>query len=65
MIIPIRCISCGKPIAHLWEIYQKRISSGEDPKIVLDELGLKDMCCRSVFLTHVDLARKIAKFKKI
>jgi len=24
MIIPIRCFSCGKPIAHLYEEYKKR-----------------------------------------
>lgn len=26
MIIPIRCFSCNKPIAHLWEEYSEAIS---------------------------------------
>ena len=64
MIIPVRCMSCGKPIAHLWENYNKRISAGEDAKRVLDDLGLKRYCCRSTFLTHVDLTKQIAKFKR-
>ncbi|MFQ6020996.1 MAG: DNA-directed RNA polymerase subunit N [Candidatus Aenigmatarchaeota archaeon] len=63
MIIPVRCISCGKPIAHLWENFQKRVSAGEDPKKVLDELGLKKYCCRSILLAHVDLHKQIAKYK--
>jgi len=63
MIIPIRCISCGKPIAHLWETYEKRVKAGEDSKLVLDDLGLKRYCCRSVFITHVDVYKQIARFK--
>lgn len=65
MIIPIRCFSCGKPIAHLWEEYKKRVASGEDAKTVMDELGLKRYCCRTVFLGHVDLIDTSAEFKKV
>jgi DNA-directed RNA polymerase subunit N len=64
MIIPIRCFSCGKPIAHLWEEYKQRVAKGEDRKKVLDELGLERYCCRAVFLGHVDLLKEAAKFKK-
>lgn len=64
MIIPIRCFSCGKPVAHLWESYKARIEAGEEPKKVLDELGLERYCCRALFLGHVDLLKLVAKFKK-
>jgi DNA-directed RNA polymerase subunit N len=64
MIIPIRCMSCGKPIGHLWEEYKKRTEAGEDPKKVLDDLGLERYCCRAVFLGHVDLLELVSKFKK-
>jgi DNA-directed RNA polymerase subunit N (RpoN/RPB10) len=64
MIIPIRCFSCGKPVAHLWARYKERISKGEDPKKILDELGLERYCCRALFLGHVDLLEKVAQFKK-
>ena len=30
-------MSCGKPIAHLWESYQERLEKGEDRKKVMDE----------------------------
>ena len=64
MIIPIRCMSCGKPIAHLWEKYKDRVAKGENPEKVLDDLGLERYCCRSVFLGHVDLVPLTGKFKK-
>jgi DNA-directed RNA polymerase subunit N len=64
MIIPIRCFSCGKPIAHLWEEFDQRVKKGEDKKKILDELGLERMCCRSIFLGQVDNLELINKFKK-
>ena len=64
MLIPIRCMSCGEVIGHLWEEFKKRISEGEDPKKVLDDLGIKDYCCRTVFLTHVDLVEEVGKFRE-
>ena len=64
MIIPVRCFSCGKPIAHLWEEFKKRMADGEKPKKVLDELGLERFCCRSVFLGQADLVELVGKFKK-
>ena len=64
MIIPIRCFSCGKPIAHLWEEYQERIAKGEPKKDVMDSLGLARYCCRAMFLGHVDLTDIAGRFKK-
>lgn len=64
MIIPVRCFSCGKPIAHLWEDFKKRVANGEDRKKVMDELGIERYCCRGVFLGHVDLVDDISRFKK-
>jgi len=64
MIIPVRCWSCGKPIAHLWEEFKDRVESGEDRKKVLDSLGLDRYCCRTMFLGHVDLIDMAAQFKK-
>ena len=63
-MIPIRCLSCGKPIGHLWEDFKKRVESGEDRKKVLDDLELERYCCRAVFLGHVDLIDVVSQFKK-
>jgi len=64
MIIPVRCFSCGKPIGQLWEDFKKRVEEGENPKKLLDELGLERYCCRSVFLGQTDLVELVGKFKK-
>ena len=64
MIIPVRCFSCGKPVAHLFEKFKERVEKGEDAKKVLDELGVERYCCRAVFLGHTDLLELVSKFKK-
>jgi len=64
MIIPIRCFSCGKPIAQLWEEFKQRTQAGEEKGKVMDELGLSRYCCRAMFLGHVDLIETVAQFKK-
>ncbi len=64
VMIPIRCMTCGKPVGQYWEKYRKEIKAGKNPQKVLDSLGLERYCCRSLFLTHVDLAEKVGKFKK-
>jgi len=64
MIIPIRCFSCGKPIAHLWKKFQEKLEAGEEPAKVLDELGLERYCCRAAFLGQTDSLKLVNKFKK-
>ena len=65
MIIPIRCMSCGKPIGHLWSEFKERVEvKGEDSRKVLDELGVERYCCRAMFLGQVDNLELINKFKK-
>ena len=64
MIIPVRCFSCGKPVAHLWEEFKRRVEEGEEARAILDSLNLKRYCCRALFLGHTDLIHKIAKFRK-
>lgn len=64
MIIPIRCWSCGKPIAHLWEKFKESRDKGENTKEVLDDLGAERYCCRATLMGHTDLIDTSAQFKK-
>ncbi|RLG63530.1 DNA-directed RNA polymerase subunit N [archaeon] len=64
MIIPIRCFTCGAVIADKWEEYLRRVSQGEDPAKVLDDLGVERYCCRRMFLSHVELIDEILKYEK-
>lgn len=57
-------MSCGKPIAHLWNQYKERVAKGEDAGKVMSELGIERYCCRAMFLGQVDLIEEVAKFKK-
>jgi len=63
-ICPIRCFSCARPVAHLWEAFNERAAKGEDKGKVMDDLGLERYCCRALFLGHVDLIDVASKFKK-
>ncbi len=63
MIIPVRCLSCGKPVAGLWDSFRERVQSGEDKGKVLSDLGLKRYCCRALFLTHRDILAEVGKFR--
>ncbi|RMD66786.1 DNA-directed RNA polymerase subunit N [Candidatus Pacearchaeota archaeon] len=64
MIIPVRCMTCGKPVGHLWEEFKKRVESGEDAGKVLDELGLERYCCRATLMGQEDILPEVSKFKK-
>lgn len=64
MIIPIRCFSCGKPIAHLYKKFKEMSSEGKSNKELLDELGLERYCCRAQILGQTDTLELVNKFKK-
>lgn len=62
MIIPVRCFSCGKVIGDKWEQFAARVSMGEAPGSVLDDLGITRYCCRRMLLSHVELIDEILRF---
>jgi len=65
MIIPIRCYSCGKPIAHLWAKFLEMTDNRKkNVKESMDVLGLRRYCCRSHFMGHIDLLSDVGQFKK-
>ena len=64
MIIPIRCFSCGKPVAGLYHEFKERTDKGEAAGKVLDDLKVIRYCCRKTLLTSIDLVDEIMKFKK-
>ena len=64
MIIPIRCFSCGKPVGHLREEFDQRVEKGDDPKKVMDSLGIERYCCRGLFMSHVELIDIVGAYKK-
>ncbi|MDA4120921.1 MAG: DNA-directed RNA polymerase subunit N [Thaumarchaeota archaeon] len=62
MMIPIRCFTCGNLIGDKFQSFQSRVKSGEDPAKVLDGLGLKRYCCRTMLISSVDVIDQVLPF---
>jgi DNA-directed RNA polymerase subunit N len=62
VLIPVRCLTCGKMVADKFEDYQNKIKAGEDPSKTLDSLGVERYCCRRMFLTTVETIQQIIPF---
>ena len=43
-MIPIRCISCGKPVSAYFDEYNRRLADGEESKDILDDMGITRYC---------------------
>jgi len=75
MIIPVRCMNCGKLIGDKYNYFQRRIreSRGSTEPLCLDgktipktveveifaELGIDRYCCKKTLRNHVDLIKKL------
>ena len=64
MIIPVRCFSCGKPVAQVWDEYREKVAEGKKPEDVLNELGIERYCCRRMIISNKDYIKELIKFKK-
>jgi DNA-directed RNA polymerase subunit N len=63
MMFPIRCFSCGAPIADKWERFVEAVEGGEEPGKALDRLGITRYCCRRMFLSHVEYFDEVIQFE--
>jgi DNA-directed RNA polymerase subunit N (RpoN/RPB10) len=71
MIIPMRCMSCGKVLADKWRYFQEKRGKNErvyfdgnvipetPEKKIMDTLNFKRPCCRKHFITQIDLIDKL------
>ena len=50
MIIPIRCFSCGKLIAHVYKPYLEFLEKGEPSEKAFKELGIERFCCKRMIV---------------
>jgi DNA-directed RNA polymerase subunit N (RpoN/RPB10) len=58
---PVRCFSCGKPLTRTG-VYDKEVEKGVTPGDALDKLGYTRICCRRMFLGHVEILDKQLKY---
>ena len=62
MLIPVRCWSCGKVVAHVYDQFKNAVDTGEDPSKVLDDIGLERYCCRRMYVGHIELIDEVSPF---
>lgn len=63
MLFPVRCCTCNKLIGHLWETFKERRDvNHEDPEAIFENLNIKRYCCRTKFLSFVDLIDKVLEY---
>lgn len=64
MLTPVRCFSCGTVVANKYEPFTERVQAGEEPKDVLNDLGLFKYCCRRMLISQVNLIDIILPYSK-
>ena len=64
MEFPIRCFTCGAPIAQYYDEYIKMLEEGKTPKEALDKLGVKRYYSRRMFISHKEFD-EIKQYKRL
>lgn len=63
-MFPVRCYTCNALIAHKYDEWCERVCD-EPMRQILDSFGMKRMCCRRMFLTHVHVTADIIQYSNI
>ena len=53
-MFPVRCYTCNVIIAQLYPDYVARCRRGENVGDVLNDMNVDMMCCRRMFISHVE-----------
>lgn len=61
MIFPVRCFTCGKVLGNLWNEYTE-LSNSHNQEYALNKMKITRICCRRMFLGHVELIDKIIHY---
>ena len=62
MLVPVRCFTCGSLVGDKHDDFVKRVNENEDPRDVLNDLGLNKYCCRKTILSNVDIIDQILPY---
>lgn len=55
MLCPVRCYTCNQLLANKCFEYQTRIKKDNNKGKVLDDIGLKRYCCRSIMMSYIEI----------
>jgi len=68
MLIPVRCFTCGKPIGHLQEDFNRLVAKYNNTDAytsklkAFEKLGIEKYCCRIALFTYPDIVDTILKY---
>lgn len=64
MLLPVRCFTCNKPLHHSYDTFL-RLSKERGKHNALDTMGLRRICCRTVYLSHVPIIDELIKYPDV
>ncbi|MDF0679963.1 MAG: DNA-directed RNA polymerase subunit N [Candidatus Nitrosocosmicus sp.] len=62
MLVPVRCFTCGKLIANIYNEYLNQLKQGEEPNKVMDSLNITRYCCRRMFVSSVETIYQVIPY---
>ena len=62
MLVPVRCFTCGKLIANIYDEYLTQLKQGEEPNKVMDSLNITRYCCRRMFVSSVETIYQVIPY---
>ena len=61
-MFPVRCYTCNKCIAQYHSDYSASRKKGDTCDATLNKMKITRMCCRRMFLSHVDLVTEQVQY---
>lgn len=65
MLLPVRCYTCGAVIAHRQREFAALLADGAPAAEALARIGAARMCCRRMYLAHVDLTAQQQQYPAV
>lgn len=64
MSLPVRCFTCGSVIGNLEQKFIDHLENGLEKKEFLDNMNVRQICCRRMFLGYENIIDKLNVFPK-
>ena len=61
-MFPVRCYTCNAVLGHRASGYRRHVTQGGTPLAFFEALEMRRMCCRRMFLGHVDVVDDMMAF---
>jgi DNA-directed RNA polymerase subunit N len=62
VLVPVRCFTCGKLIADIYNEFLAQVKQGEEPNKVMDSLKITRYCCRRMFVSSVETIYQVIPY---